>query len=70
MIRHYERAYPFGCLGVLSDTPPVSPVLVYVSHRRSFALCPMRAHTRSRLYFQCRLDDHVEDGPDERFWES
>jgi p-hydroxybenzoate 3-monooxygenase len=28
----------------------------------------MRSRTRSRLYIQCRLDDHVEDWPDERFW--
>jgi p-hydroxybenzoate 3-monooxygenase len=28
----------------------------------------MRSHTRSRLYIQCRLDDTVEDWPDERFW--
>jgi p-hydroxybenzoate 3-monooxygenase len=28
----------------------------------------MRSHTRSRLYIQCRLDDHVEDWPDDRFW--
>jgi p-hydroxybenzoate 3-monooxygenase len=67
-LRHYERVYPFGWLGVLSETPPVSPELIYVSHQRGFALCSMRSHTRSRLYIQCRLDDHVEDWPDERFW--
>jgi p-hydroxybenzoate 3-monooxygenase len=65
---HYERVYPFGWLGVLSETPPVSPELIYVSHQRGFALCSMRSHTRSRLYIQCRLDDHVEDWPDDRFW--
>jgi len=67
-LQHYERVYPFGWLGVLSDTPPVSPELIYVSHQRGFALCSMRSHTRSRLYIQCRLDDHVEDWPDDRFW--
>ena len=68
VLQHYERVYPFGWLGVLSDTPPVSPELIYVSHQRGFALCSMRSHTRSRLYIQCRLDDHVEDWPDDRFW--
>ena len=29
----------------------------------------MRSMTRSRYYLQCRLDEHVEDWPDERFWE-
>jgi p-hydroxybenzoate 3-monooxygenase len=67
-LQQYERVYPFGWLGVLSDTPPVSPELIYVSHQRGFALCSMRSHTRSRLYIQCRLDDHVEDWPDDRFW--
>jgi p-hydroxybenzoate 3-monooxygenase len=67
-IRTYERAYPFGWLGILSETSPVSRELIYVNHQRGFALCSMRSHTRSRLYLQCRLDDTVEDWPDERFW--
>ncbi|MBV9375193.1 MAG: 4-hydroxybenzoate 3-monooxygenase [Alphaproteobacteria bacterium] len=68
-IRTYERVYPFGWLGVLSDTPPVSQELIYVNHERGFALCSMRSQTRSRLYIQCGLDDNIEDWPDERFWE-
>jgi p-hydroxybenzoate 3-monooxygenase len=68
-IRAYERVYPFGWLGILSDTPPVSPELIYVSHERGFALCSMRSPTRSRLYLQCRLDDTIEDWPDARFWD-
>ena len=31
-IKSYERVYPFGWLGVLSDTPPVSQELIYVRH--------------------------------------
>jgi p-hydroxybenzoate 3-monooxygenase len=68
-LRNYERVYPFGWLGILSETPPVSPELIYVSHERGFALCSMRSLTRSRLYLQCRLDDNIEDWPDERFWD-
>jgi p-hydroxybenzoate 3-monooxygenase len=64
----YEREYPFGWLGLLSDTPPVSDELIYVSHERGFALCSMRSHTRSRYYLQCSLDERVEAWPDERFW--
>src|SRR3954466_5593827 len=33
-IRTFERVYPFGWLGLLSDTPPVSNELIYVSHER------------------------------------
>jgi p-hydroxybenzoate 3-monooxygenase len=68
-IRTFEREYPFGWLGILSDTPPVSDELIYVNHPRGFALCSMRSHTRSRYYVQCTLDDHVDNWPDDRFWE-
>ena len=64
----HERTYPFGWLGVLADVPPVNNELVYVNHMRGFALCSMRSRTRSRYYVQCRLNDRVEDWPDERFW--
>jgi p-hydroxybenzoate 3-monooxygenase len=67
-IRTCERVYPFGWMGVLSDTPPVSEELIYVSHERGFALCSMRSRTRSRYYVQCPLSEPVEDWPDERFW--
>jgi p-hydroxybenzoate 3-monooxygenase len=68
-IRTFEREYAFGWLGILSETPPVSDELIYASHPRGFALCSMRSHTRSRYYVQCPLDDHVDDWPDDRFWD-
>jgi p-hydroxybenzoate 3-monooxygenase len=69
MLKCYERVYPFGWLGILVDQPPVAEELIYANHERGFALCSMRSRTRSRLYLQCRLDDHVEDWPDARFYE-
>jgi p-hydroxybenzoate 3-monooxygenase len=68
-IQYYERVYPFGWLGVLSDTRPVSDELIYVSHERGFALCSMRSRTRSRCYVQCSLAEDVDQWPDDRFWE-
>jgi p-hydroxybenzoate 3-monooxygenase len=68
-IATFERVYPFGWLGILSDTPPVSPELIYTNHARGFALCTMRTMQRSRYYLQCPLDDHVDQWPDERFWD-
>jgi p-hydroxybenzoate 3-monooxygenase len=65
----HERVYPFGWLGLLSDTPPVSPELIYVNHERGFALCSMRSRTRSRYYLQCPLTEKVEEWPDHRFWD-
>ena len=64
----FEREYPFGWLGLLSETRPVSDELIYVSHERGFALCSMRSHTRSRYYLQCSLEERVEAWPDDRFW--
>ncbi len=67
-LRTFERVYPFGWLGVLSDTPPVSPELIYCNHERGFALCSMRSQTRSRYYVQCALDDEVGNWSDDAFW--
>jgi p-hydroxybenzoate 3-monooxygenase len=68
-LRTYERVYPFGWLGVLSETPPVAHELIYSNHERGFALCSMRSKTRSRYYIQCSLDDKVENWSDDAFWD-
>ncbi len=68
-ITDYERVYPFGWLGLLSDTPPVSEELIYVRHSLGFALCSMRSPTRSRYYLQCSLAEDIDAWPDERFWD-
>ena len=68
-ITEHERVYPFGWLGLLSDTPPVSPELIYSNHPRGFSLCSMRSMSRSRYYVQCGLDEKVEDWSDARFWD-
>jgi p-hydroxybenzoate 3-monooxygenase len=65
----YERIYPFGWLGILSETPPVSDELIYTNHARGFSLCTMRSTHRSRYYVQCSLEDHVDQWPDDRFWD-
>ena len=65
--REYERSYPFGWLGILSETPPL-PHLLYANHERGFALCSERNPMLSRYYVQCPLDDRVEDWSDDRFW--
>ncbi len=65
----FERVYPFGWLGILSDTPPVSDELIYANHQRGFALCSMRSLTRSRYYIQCGMDTQIEDWSDDRFWD-
>jgi p-hydroxybenzoate 3-monooxygenase len=68
-IETFERVYPFGWLGILSETPPVSDELIYSNHARGFALCTMRSRHRSRYYLQCPLDDRIEQWPDDKFWD-
>lgn len=67
-IREFERVYPFGWLGLLSDTPPVHHELIYINSPRGFALCSQRSLTRSRYYVQVPLTEKVENWSDERFW--
>ncbi|MBL4601087.1 MAG: 4-hydroxybenzoate 3-monooxygenase [Rhizobiaceae bacterium] len=67
-IKEFERVYPFGWLGVLSRTKPVSPELIYAKSDRGFALCSMRSQVLSRYYIQVSLDDKVEDWSDDAFW--
>ncbi len=69
VLREYEKVYPFGWLGVLSRTKPVSPELIYAKHERGFALCSLRSQVLSRYYIQVPLTDTVEDWSDEAFWE-
>ncbi len=66
-LRTYEKEYPFGWLGILSETPPLHD-LVYCNHPRGFALASQRNSMLSRYYVQCPLTDTVEDWPDDRFW--
>ncbi|MEL0143687.1 MAG: 4-hydroxybenzoate 3-monooxygenase [Alphaproteobacteria bacterium] len=69
ILRTYERVYPFGWLGVLSETRPIADELIYANHERGFALCSQRSKALSRYSVQCSLDDHVDEWPDDRFWE-
>ena len=68
-ITEYEKVYPFGWLGLLSDTPPVSDELIYIHSARGFALCSQRSATRSRYYLQVPLSDKIEAWSDEAFWQ-
>lgn len=68
-ITNFERVYPFGWLGLLSDTPPVSEELIYAKTPRGFALCSMRSRTRSRYYVQVSLTERVKDWSDDKFWD-
>ena len=68
-IREFEKVYPFGWLGILSETPPVHDELIYANSPRGFALCSQRSRTRSRYYLQVPLTAKVSDWSDEAFWQ-
>ncbi len=67
LLKTYEKGYPFGWLGIMSETPPY-PDMVYCYHSRGFALASMRNPMLSRYYIQCDLDAKLEEWPDDRFW--
>lgn len=67
--REYEKVYPFGWLGVLSETPPANDELIYANSDRGFALCSMRNAQLSRYYIQCTTDDHPDNWSDNAFWD-
>lgn len=68
VLREYEKVYPFGWLGILSETKPASPELIYARGERGFALCSLRSQVLSRYYIQVPLTDKVEDWSDDAFW--
>ena len=65
----FEKVYPFGWLGVLSETPPVADELIYASSERGFALCSMRNPGLSRYYVQCDVGDDAAAWHDDAFWD-
>jgi p-hydroxybenzoate 3-monooxygenase len=64
----YDRVYPFGWLGILSESPPPEKELIYAYHERGFALFSMRGPHLSRLYLQVAPDEDIETWPDARIW--
>ena len=69
VLRQYEKVYPFGWLGILSETPPVDDELIYANHERGFALCSMRNANLSRYYIQAPADDPLGKWSDDTFWD-
>ncbi|HEY2134803.1 MAG TPA: 4-hydroxybenzoate 3-monooxygenase [Xanthobacteraceae bacterium] len=69
LLQTFERSYPFGWLGILSESPPPADELIYTYHDRGFALFTMRSPTLARLYLQCGPDEDIDNWPDARIWE-
>jgi p-hydroxybenzoate 3-monooxygenase len=69
VLRSYERVYPFGWFGILTNAPASSDELIYALHDRGFALVSTRSPQVQRLYFQCDPSDKVSNWSDDRIWE-
>ena len=67
--QEFERVYPFGWLGILSETPPVDHELIYANHPRGFALSSMRNPQLSRHYIQVPSGTKPEAWSDDAFWD-
>lgn len=66
--KEYEKVYPFGWLGIMSETKPVNDELIYANSERGFALCSMRNEHLCRYYVQCDTNDSVDNWTDAKFW--
>lgn len=65
----YDREYPFGWFGILTEAPPSSDELIYTLHERGFALISTRSANIQRMYFQCDPNDDPDNWTDEQIWE-
>jgi p-hydroxybenzoate 3-monooxygenase len=63
-----QKIYPYGWLGILAETPPVNPELIYVQHDRGFALLSTRTPKIQRHYLQVDPKDDIKNWSDDRIW--
>lgn len=67
--RQLFREYPFAWFGILAETPPSAPELVYTRSPHGFALVSQRTESVQRLYFQCDPAEDASTWSDDRIWE-
>jgi len=67
--RLFERAYPFGWVGILVAAAPSTDLVTYAWHERGFALHSLRSPEITRLYVQCDRDDDISQWPERRIWD-
>jgi p-hydroxybenzoate 3-monooxygenase len=64
----YDRIFPFGWLGILSESRPF-PEMTYSNHERGFSLASRRSPRLARLYVQCAADEDIDQWSDRRIWD-
>lgn len=66
--REIDKVYPFGWLGILTETEPVHPELIYTHHERGFTLLSTRSPEIQRHYIQVDPNDDINNWSDDRIW--
>jgi p-hydroxybenzoate 3-monooxygenase len=67
--RQFARDYPFAWFGILCESPPSAPELVYTHSEHGFALISQRTETLQRLYFQCSPEEDPDTWSEDRIWD-
>ncbi len=70
VLSFFDRVYPFAWLGILAESEPASPELIYTHTDEGFALLSTRSPTLQRYYLQVAPDEDIEDWSDARIWET
>ena len=65
----YQKVYPFGWLGILTNAPLSWPELIYTNQQDGFALLSTRSPEVQRMYIQCDPADDIANWSDARIWD-
>ncbi len=65
----YQKIYPFGWLGILTNAPRSWQEIIYANQGDGFALLSTRSPDVQRLYIQCDPADDIANWSDARIWE-
>ena len=64
----YQKVYPFGWLGILTEAPLSWHELIYANQGDGFALLSTRSPEVQRMYIQCDPADDIGAWSDDRIW--
>ena len=64
----YQKVYPFGWLGILTEAPLSWHELIYANQGDGFALLSTRSPDVQRMYIQCHPADDIAAWSDDRIW--
>jgi p-hydroxybenzoate 3-monooxygenase len=66
--KEFQKIYPYGWLGILTEAPQSASELIYANHDRGFALLSTRSPEIQRMYIQVDPNDDINNWSDDRIW--